>query len=102
MSLGNALDNLPTNSLFQFPSGTWGFRGRVSLALCYTCKDGGEPSANWRAYGWMNAWLSTQPNLPAGAPCGLLAAARGCALINGSIPLSAARRPEGRPTKIKF
>ncbi len=44
MNLGNALGNLPTNNLRQFPSGRWGFAGIVSARLCYICKDGSDPT----------------------------------------------------------
>lgn len=31
--------NLPTNEIIQFPSGKWGFVGRVSISLLYGRKD---------------------------------------------------------------
>ena len=31
--------NLPTNEIIQFPSGKWGFVGRVSISLIYSRKD---------------------------------------------------------------
>ena len=32
--------NLPENALIQYPTGKWGFVGRVSLSLTYGRKDG--------------------------------------------------------------
>ena len=32
--------NLPTNEIIQFPTGKWGFVGRVSVSLSFGRKDG--------------------------------------------------------------
>lgn len=62
--LGNALNNLPTNNLFRFPSGNWGFRGLVSVSLCYIGKDGSEPTVKQlrtaRSHGPRLAGLTTR------------------------------------------
>lgn len=36
------LKNLPTNNVMQYPSGRWGFVGRVDITLSFARKDG-EP-----------------------------------------------------------
>jgi hypothetical protein len=39
------LHNLPDNVVIQFPSGQWGFVGRVDARLMYEQKDGSPASA---------------------------------------------------------
>ncbi len=34
---------LPTNCLIQFPTGKWGYVGRVDVRLMFTAPDGGTP-----------------------------------------------------------
>lgn len=44
------LANLPRNSLMQFPSGKWGFVGKVDAHLMYVTKEGTTPTeAQFRA-----------------------------------------------------
>src|SRR3990167_5493699 len=40
----NMIANLPSNTLIQFPAGSWGFVGRVDVRLGWARKDGSMPT----------------------------------------------------------